>query len=152
MTRQQKRKLERTNKKMNMNNIFNESDLQSVGCFYKNDGKDGIGLSQFDPKDSQRIANICERIYRSAMKEVEEGRLTKQQLIDDLKDQLENELIPLFKGDRNIDKLDDEQQDRVYSLVYSDIFSLEKLGGMPTDEYNGMHFMYSKDKLPVFSC
>jgi hypothetical protein len=86
------------------------------------------------------------------MKEVEEGRLTKQQLIDDLKDQLENELIPLFKGDRNIDKLDDEQQDRVYSLVYSDIFSLEKLGGMPTDEYNGMHFMYSKDKLPVFSC
>ena len=55
------------------------TDLQMISCFYKNDGNDGIGLSNFDPKGAQLILDACINMHKNAMGMIQRGELTIEQ-------------------------------------------------------------------------
>ena len=123
------------------------TDLQMIGCFYKNEGNDGIGLSNFDPKGAQLILDACVNMHKNAMNMIQRGELTIEQYKADMLEQLNNELIPYLKPNRVFrDDAENPSEDKVRAriLTYCDIYALEQLGVIPSDEYNGMHYAYAK--------
>ena len=114
--------------------------LQAFSVFYKNDLEDGIGYSTFGTRNSEIMKNNVLKMHEACMRETK--RIGEKRMIQMLKDQLE-ELIPLLKNNSQYSETEAGQEARM--LIYCDIYSLEKLGGMPTDEYNGVQFMYGNE-------
>jgi hypothetical protein len=117
------------------------TDLQMIGCFYNNEGDDGIGLSQFDPEGAQLTLDTCVNIHKNAMNIIQAGGLTIEQYKADMLEQLNNELIPFLKNSTNKNSTEYYQ---AQALTYCDIYALEQLGVIPSDEYNGMNYAYAK--------
>jgi hypothetical protein len=117
------------------------TDLQMISCFYKNEGNDGIGLCTFESKGAQMLLDTCVNMHNYAMGMIKSGALTLEQYKSDLLEQLTTELIPTLKSD--IDK-DSDEYIKANILTYCDIYALEQLGVIQSDEYNGMNYAYSK--------
>ena len=123
------------------------TDLQMISCFYKNDGNDGIGLSNFDPKGAQLILDACINMHKNAMGMIQRGELTIEQYKADMLEQLTTELIPYLKPNRvwrDDSEKDSEDYFRAKILTYCNIYALEQLGVIQSDEYNGMNYAYAK--------
>ena len=117
------------------------TDLQMISCFYKQEGPNGIGLSQFDPKGAQKLLEACVNVHKNAMGMIQRGELIIEQYKADILEQLTTELIPTLKSDI---KQDSDEFIRAMVLTYCDIYALEQLGVIQSDEYNGMHYAYAK--------
>ena len=117
--------------------------LQGFNVFYKNEFDDGIGLTTLGTRSAEQMKNGVLQMHEACMREVK--RIGKKRMIMDLKSQLENELIPLVKGNSHLSGTEAFEEARF--LIYADIYSLEKLGGMPTDEYNGVQFQYGTETM-----
>ena len=124
------------------------TDLQMIGCFYNNEGNDGIGLSQFDPEGAQLTLDACVNMHKGAMNMIQRGELTIEQYKADMLEQLTTELIPTLKSD--IDR-DSEMYVRATILTYCNIYALEQLGVIQSDEYNGMNYAYAKGNVLNFA-
>ena len=123
------------------------TDLQMISCFYKNDGNDGIGLSQFDPEGAQLTLDACVNMHKHAMDMIKSGQLTIEQYKADLFEQLTTELIPFLKNSTNKNSTEYYQ---AQALTYCDIYALEQLGVIQSDEYNGMNYAYAKGNVLNF--
>jgi len=121
------------------------TDLQMISCFYNNEGDDGIGISTFDPKGAQLILDACVNMHKNAMGMIKSGQLTIEQYKADLLEQLTTALIPSLKPNRvwRVDK-DSDDYIKAKILTYCDIYALEQLGVIQSDEYNGMNYAYAK--------
>ena len=124
------------------------TDLQMISCLYKNDGNDGIGLSQFDPEGAQLTLDACVNMHKGAMNMIQRGELTIEQYKADMLEQLTTEFIPTLKSD--IDR-DSEMHVRATILTYCNIYALEQLGVIQSDEYNGMNYAYAKGNVLNFA-
>ena len=130
------------------------TDLQMISCFYKNDGNDGIGLSNFDPKGAQLILDACINMHKNAMGMIQRGELTIEQYKADMLEQLTTELIPYLKPNRVFrDDAENPSEDKVRAriLTYCNIYALEQLGVIQSDEYNGMNYAYAKGNILNFA-
>ena len=130
------------------------TDLQMIGCFYNNEGNDGIGLSNFDPKGAQLILDACINMHKNAMGMIQRGELTIEQYKADMLEQLTTELIPYLKPNRVFrDDAENPSEDKVRAriLTYCNIYALEQLGVIQSDEYNGMNYAYAKGNILNFA-
>ena len=123
------------------------TDLQMIGCFYNNEGNDGIGITNFEPESATYILNACVNMHKNAMNMIQAGTLTIEQYKADLLEQLTTELIPYLKPNRvwrDDSEKDSEDYFRAKILTYCNIYALEQLGVIQSDEYNGMNYAYAK--------
>jgi len=123
------------------------TDLQMISCFYKNEGNDGIGLSNFDPKGAQLILDACVKMHKFATNMIQRGEITIEQYKAELLEQLTTELIPYLKPNRVFrDDAENPSEDKIRAriLTYCNIYALEQLGVIQSDEYNGMNYAYAK--------
>ena len=122
------------------------TNLLGIGAFYKNDDLEkGVGF-YISPQDIEGVKHMdkaSKGLYDSAMKYVKAGKLTVNQLIDDVLDQLENNFVPYFKS--NPDKLSDKYYENMI-LTFGNIYILQDLGVIESDEYNGMTYQYGNEK------
>ena len=123
------------------------TDLQMIGCFYNNEGNDGIAITNYQPELASSILNSCVNMHKNAMNIIQAGGLTIEQYKADLLEQLNNELIPYLKPNRvwrDDSEKDSDDYFRAKILTYCNIYALEQLGVIPSDEYNGMNYAYAK--------
>ena len=123
------------------------TDLQMISCFYNNEGDDGIAISNYQPELASSILDSCVKMHKNAMNMIQAGTLTIEHYKAGMLEQLNNELIPYLKPNRVFrDDAENPSEDKVRAriLTYCDIYALEQLGVIPSDEYNGMHYAYAK--------
>ena len=123
------------------------TDLQMIGCFYNNEGDDGIAILNYQPELASSILDSCVKMHKNAMNMIQAGTLTIEHYKADMLEQLNNELIPYLKPNRvwrDDSEKDSDEYYRAKILTYCDIYALEQLGVIPSDEYNGMNYAYAK--------
>jgi len=127
------------------------TDLQMIGCFYNNEGNDGIAITNYQPELASSILEACVNMHKNAMNMIQAGTLTIEEYKAELLEQLTTELIPYLKPNRvwpekfrDDSEKDSEEYYRAKILTYCDIYALEQLGVIPSDEYNGMNYAYAK--------
>jgi hypothetical protein len=124
------------------------TDLQMIGCFYNNEGNDGIAITNYQPELASSILNSCVNMHKNVMNwKIKTGILTIEQYKADLLEELNNELIPYLKPNRvwrDDSEKDSDDYFRAKILTYCNIYALEQLGAIPSDEYNGMNYAYAK--------
>ena len=137
---------------VHMSNMVSDT-LSAISCFYKNDKPEGIGLTIWDTDNATQMKNSCITMYNACVRHMKQTNISKQEMIEDLESQL-NDYIGFFK-DEKFKTLDRDMKMSLQLIIWTNIYSLEQLGGITPDEFNGMQFMYGPktngdDMLPLF--